>query len=219
MTIKINSVKNTMLREIAIENDVDNSGTINGKELQEIISGVAKVQENRNDQILRLGAEKAKAKKESHKQGDLLFWGSLVTTLGSGFVLTKGRKYLKLGALGMLAGIGMGIYAQIKSNKPINEYEERCKKLEDSTEVQAMANELKMIIQKECKSQSNEDIVNYLDKMDGRKNYKIAGEIWNNYRSAIYGAEETATNIFTKVQNFIHSSDAIEILNEHDKNK
>jgi hypothetical protein len=182
MAITISQIHNADLRQMATRID-NGDGKINHQELQELISGVAKLQIERFEQKTDFDNDLVEA---CNKEDKHTSWGVLGSMAGMfGGAAIKGIKGFSVGAV---LGIGAMIFTSIKSAIEKNEIEDNKEALKNDENLNSMAAEVKELVSQMAEGSSSEDIAHYLAKHDnGKREYTIAAKTWNDYSVAVYG--------------------------------
>ena len=223
MGIPISQIQNANLRQMAVK--VDNGDkNINHQELQEIISGVAKLQEARIKDLDTL-SQKSKKIENAHDINESKiglktiggFMGSFLVSLSNSRVVSK------IGKAGMILagiyGIGKAIYEGIKHNDDKEQIQNEKSALVDDPNLNSMAKEIKTLVMQMAKCKDNEDIAKYLATHDGGIGKDlIAANTWNNYVNAVYGSlREYPEDYDILVSEYIPTGRAETSLNKYDE--
>lgn len=181
MAITITQIKNADLRQMAT--NIDNGdGKINHQELQDLISGVAKLQTERFEQ--KVGLDKNLEETETRqgiREGRIVL-GAFVAPFAGG-AITKSFKGI-IG--GCVLSLGALIYNNIKSAMEKNEIKDNKEALKNDENLNTMAAEVKELVSQ--MAGGNEQIASYLADHDGGEmDWRMNAKTWNNYTTAVYG--------------------------------
>lgn len=223
MGIPISQIQNANLRQMAVK--VDNGDkNINHQELQEIISGVAKLQEARIKDLDTL-SQKGKEIENTHDINESkIGLKTIGAFIGSFLVsLSNSRVVSKIGKTGMVLagiyGIGKGIYEGLNYRNEKEQLENEKSALVNAPNLNSMAKEVKTLIMQMAKGKDNEDIAKYLATHDGGMGKDlIAANTWNNYINAVYGSlREHPGDDDKLVSEYIPTGRAETSLNKYDE--
>lgn len=193
MGIQISQIKNENLRQMATKID-NGDGKLNHNELQELISGVANLQEDRIKNLDTL-YWKNKTIEETHDKNEGLGFFKTIGAFTGSFVawLSNSRVVSKIGKAGMILagiyGIGKGTYEGLNYRNEKEQLENEKSALVNDPTLNSMAKEIKTLVMQMAKGKDNGDVANYLATHDGGIGKElIAADTWNNYINAVYGS-------------------------------